>query len=149
MCRKINRSRLLVASEPSSSRCRTATSQLGVPQTRVARVSRIVEGQVPAEVLFDWICATRDLKALEKIRAALTFAKLVARVVPELAAQLYDRLPKVSPELLRTARVRLDAASMLANRDYLCKLSQEGSPLSIHLFADASPLPMGNRALRC
>ena len=145
LTRKVHRGRLFVSTEPSSKRCRTALLQLGRRVARLPKSRKMLLGQLPADLVLDYLIASRDLKALKKTaRATLNFARLFSKVVGMEARELVGRLTPCGPELLRRGRVRLDAVCMLLSRDLFERMMERPGPSpSIHIFCDASPLPRG------
>lgn len=94
-------------------------------------------------IVLDWLQATKYIRSVKKMReAAASFAPLFARASGSSADRLVAGLPRVHPEVLRKARVRLDCMAMVLFRSFWQAQVQQlgiGMLPNIYIFADASP----------
>lgn len=101
-------------------------------------------GQLSAERHFEWLQATKDVKALSKARRTTeAFSTLFARAANMKGSQMLGRMRMTSTELLRRGKVRLDAVAMMVTRDKLESMFASGRPPHLHILCDASPQHRG------
>eukprot|EP00959_Pyramimonas_sp_CCMP1952_P371611 7781403-Pyramimonas_sp.AAC.1 len=97
---------------------------------------------MPAELVIQWLSATRFLKTYrDEMEAARAFGKILSRGGPDDCAAMMARLQKPRPETLRLARVHLDVCAMLIMR--MVFESLDWSKVDIYLYADSSPQSRG------
>jgi len=96
-----------------------------------------VAGTHPVDLIIDWLVATRHLLDSQQAEiAAHDFARVYTRSAVE-RARLRANVIKVNRETLRKARVRLDAASMLAMQSLWSIMDLDA--VNCYLFTDGSP----------
>jgi hypothetical protein len=86
----------------------------------------------------DWAKAAKHIKEIrDSPKAAKSFARLFARNGPESATVMLGRLERISHDLIRKTRVRLDCVAMLTYRHFFRTLASIG--LAIYVWTDSSP----------
>ena len=95
----------------------------------------------PADLMVDWVDATKDVKDLKKCQNTTDgYAKLFGRRCGVTAEHLKDSLESVSKEQLRKARVRVDVVGMWVWRFFFqTMLLGSIENINFYLYTDASP----------
>ena len=85
--------------------------------------------QVPCHRIIKWLRATSNLKDVEKSRETSdAFAEIMCEGGPETVQELKQRVPRLNREIIRRARVRLDAVAMLMCGAFFAKENQTTLP---------------------
>ena len=109
---------------PNSSQLRQFRSEVESPpkicrRQKRRRFKRGWPTQLPADLIVDWVAATSTMRDLGKHRkASRHWAKLFSRRGVENADELLEKLECVGSKVIRLARVRVDAVSMLLWRSF-------------------------------
>jgi hypothetical protein len=102
----------------------------------------------PAERVFKWVRASRNLKCVRKIEGTRNdFAELMDQDLTREQIAAIQQRPAVAHDVVRRGRIRLDLSMMLAFRHWWQNLNVQN--LVINLFMDASPQKRGYELFSC
>jgi hypothetical protein len=111
------------------------------PQPKMQLGGRELRGwanQVPFHRVIKWLRATSNLKDVKKSQETSdAFAEIMCEGGPETVQELKLRVPKLNPEIIRRARVRLDAVAMLMFGAFFAKENPDN--ITIYIYVDGSP----------